>query len=369
MKVPFNDLSFQNNQIRKELEDCFRQSLEDSYYVRGPAVTEFENAFAEYLGADFCIGTGNCTDSLEIILEAMDIGEGDEVIVPAYTWVSSASCVARVGARPVFVDVDPNFYTLDPNLIEASISNRTKAIVVVHFYGLSADMDSINEIAKKYDLRVVEDCAQATGAVYKNKKAGTLGDAAAFSFYPTKTLGALGDGGAIVTNDPELERKARQLANHGQAGKHKHRIIGRNSRLDSLQATILKLKLEHLDDWNRARISAAGRYSQKLKGNIIKLPYACPNAKHVYHLYVIQIEGNYLVQEFLEKRGIESSIHYPMPVPEIETFEKYKQYGDCYTVSKRMACRILSLPMFYGISNDQIDHVSDSLKDAIAFFG
>jgi len=369
MKIPFNDLTFQNQGIRVQLENQFRNCLDESIYIGGSALMEFEYSFAKYLGTDNCIGTGNCTDALELILEGFGIGKNDEVIIPAYTWVSSASCVIRAGAKPVFVDVHPEFYTLDPELIEASITNKTKAIIVVHYYGLPAEMDEILKIGQKHGLKIIEDCAQATGAKYKGMKIGSLGDAGAFSFYPTKNLGALGDGGCVVTSDRDLDVKIRKLNNHGQSGKNKHQVVGRNSRLDTLQAAILNIKLSHLEEWNDLRIKAASRYKKKLNGNLVKLPLCPKYSKHVYHLFVIQVEGNYQIQGYLENKGIESFIHYPLPIPELQPFEKYKQYGDCYTISKRMACRILSLPLFPGISDDQIDYVCDNLKDAIAFCG
>ena len=369
MKVPFNDLQIVNRKIRTDLEHQFQTNLDQANFIGGPSLSKFESSFAEYIGAKFCIGTGNCTDALELILEAYGIGKNDEVIIPAYTWVSSASCVVRVGAQPVFVDVHPEHYTIDVELIEAGITSKTKAIIAVHFYGLPAEMEEIRRIGSKYGLKIIEDCAQATGAEYKKMKVGNLGDAAAFSFYPTKNLGAFGDGGCIVTNDKALNDKIRELNNHGQSGKNKHRIVGRNSRLDSLQAAFLSVKLKYLDDFNEERILAADRYLKQLNGNLVKLPTHPDYSKHVYHLFVIQVEGNYQIQGYLEEHGIQAFIHYPLPLPELQPFEVYKQQGQCFSTSKRMACRILSLPMFPGITNKQIDYVCDNIRDAIAFCG
>jgi len=369
MKVPFNDLTFQNQSIQSKIEEQFKKCLEESVYIGGKALSDFENSFARYLDVKHCIGTGNCTDALELILEAMDIGYNDEVIVPAYTWVSTASCVVRSGAIPVFVDIDPNYYTIDTELIEASITNKTKAIIAVHFYGLPAEMEPLKIIGKKYGIRIIEDCAQAAGAEYKNRKVGSWGDAAAFSFYPTKNLGSLGDGGCVTTNDQKLAKKIRTINNHGQFGKNKHKLVGRNSRLDTLQASILSLKLEYLDKWNQNRLEVAEKYKKRLNGNMVKLQVSPPYSKHVYHLFVIQIEGNYLVQGYLENKGITTFVHYPLPLPELLPFEKFKRKGDCFSVSKRMASRILSLPIFPGISDQQIDYVCENLIEAISFGG
>lgn len=369
MIVPFNDLSFQNKSIQSKIEGQIKKCLEESVYIGGKALTDFESSFAHYLDVKYCIGTGNCTDALELILEAMDIGTGDEVIIPAYTWVSTASCVARSGAIPVFVDIHPQYYTIDTELIESSITNKTKAIIAVHFYGLPAEMEPLISIGKKYGIRIIEDCAQAAGAAYKNKKVGGWGDAAAFSFYPTKNLGSLGDGGCVTTNNQKLAKKIRILNNHGQSGKNKHKLVGRNSRLDTLQASILSLKLEYLDKWNQQRMEVAEKYKKRLNGNMIRLPVSPPYSKHVYHLFVIQVEGNYLIQGYLDNKGIKTFIHYPLPLPELLPFERFKRTGDCFSVSKRMVSRILSLPIFPGISDQQIDYVCENLQEAISFGG
>ncbi|MCH7513126.1 MAG: DegT/DnrJ/EryC1/StrS family aminotransferase [Bacteroidetes bacterium] len=369
MNIPFNDLTWQNNLIKTEILEGITALMSESVYIGGECVEEFENVFAEYIGVKYCIGTGNCTDALELILEACGTRAGDEVIVPAYSWISSASSVIRTGATPVFVDVHPDYYTLDPSLVEAQITPNTKALIVVHFYGIPAEMKEIGAIAEKYGIRIIEDCAQAAGAAYNKGKTGSMGWAGAFSFYPTKNLGALGDGGCVTTNDKKLSDKIRVLANHGQKGKNKHKIIGRNSRLDALQAKILISKLKYLDDWNMRRVKAAARYCIRLTGNLVKLPVTPEYARHVYHLFVIQIENHYEVQGFLEQRGIQAFMHYPLPLTELEPFEHLNLRSCDFPVAKNMANRILSLPIFPGISDVQIDYVCENLKEAIAFFG
>ena len=369
MNILFNDLTWQNNLIKNEIAESITTFLSESVYIGGECVEEFENAFAEYIGVKNCIGTGNCTDALELILEAGGIGEGDEVIVPAYSWISSASSVIRTGATPVFVDVHTDYYTLDPSIMEAQITPNTKAIIVVHFYGLPAEMKEISIIAEKYGIRIIEDCAQSVGAAYNKRKTGSIGWAGAFSFYPTKNLGALGDGGCVTTNDNKLADKIRILANHGQNGKNKHKIIGRNSRLDALQSKILITKLKYLDDWNIRRVRAAARYCMQLTGNLVKLPVTPKYTRHVYHLFVIQIENHYQVQGFLEQRGIQTFMHYPLPLTELEPFEHLNLRSCDFPMAKNMANRILSLPIYPGISDLQIDYVSETLKEAIAFYG
>jgi len=366
MKIPFNDLTYQNNIVKTEILEIFKESFYRSVYIGGIWVEEFEEKFAAYIGVRHCIGVGNCTDALELILEGLGIGQGDEVIVPAYSWISTAACVKRVGATPVFVDVHPEFYTMDPELLEENINSKTKGIIIVHFYGQPADMESICGIANKYNISIIEDCAQASGATYKDNIVGSIGIAGAFSFYPTKNLGAFGDGGCITTNSDELAHRIRLLANHGLKDRNQHVLLGRNSRLDSLQAKILEIKLKYLDEWNDLRISAAKQYLSRLHGTRIKSPKTQPQTKHIFHLYVIQVENRQEVINFLVEKGIHTAIHYPDPIPETKPFQQGNDQKLQYPVSARMSECILSLPIFPGITEDQIKYTCDTILEVIS---
>ncbi len=288
--IPFVDLHAQYLSIKSEIDNAIKECIADTNFIKGKAVSEFERNFADYLGVKYCVGCGNGTDALEIILKALDIGPGDEVIVPALTWISTAEAVTNVGAEPVFVDINPRTYTIDPSKIEEKLTKRVRAIIPVHLYGCPADMNEIGSIADKYGLYIVEDCAQAHGAEYDGKKVGTFGIASAFSFFPSKNLGAFGDAGAIVTNDKEISDLVRKISNHGQLNeKHKHFRIGRNSRLDSIQASILSVKLKYLDQWNDKRQKVASFYLSRLTEKTeFNLPYHEQNKKHVYHLFVLR---------------------------------------------------------------------------------
>lgn len=366
MKVLFNDLTYQNNIVKPEILEIFKESFHRSVFIGGIWVQEFEEKFAAYIGVRHCIGVGNCTDALELILEGLGIGHGDEVIVPAYSWISTAACVKRVGATPVFVDVHPDSYTMDPELLDKNINSKTKGIITVHFYGQSADMDAIGGIANKYNINIIEDCAQASGSLYKDNKVGSIGIAGAFSFYPTKNLGAFGDGGCVTTNSDELAHRIRLLANHGLKDRNQHVLLGRNSRLDSLQAKILEIKLNYLNEWNELRISAAKQYLSGLQGSRIKLPKVLPQTKHIFHLYVVQVENRKEVINFLDEKGIHTAIHYPIPIPETKPFPQGNDQSSKYPVSARMSGCILSLPIFPGITEDQIEFTCDAILEAIS---
>src|SRR4051812_12746141 len=306
MQVPFVDLNAQYNSLKSEIDATILDVITTGAFIGGKYVTQFESDFSIYLGVKHTIGCANGTDSLEIIMKAMDIGPGDEVIVPVLSWFSTSESVSAVGATPVFVDIEKTFYTIDPHLIEKAITPRTKAIIPVHLYGQSADMPEIMKIAKKNNLKVIEDCAQSHGSEIENKKAGTWGDASSFSFYPGKNLGAYGDAGCICTDDEELAKVCRMISNHGQIKKHDHVIEGRNSRLDGLQAGILSVKLKYLKDWTDKRISHARTYDQLLSGSNVQAPGTRPNTKHVYHLYVVAVNNRAEVMNKLQKKGIQS---------------------------------------------------------------
>lgn len=368
MKIPFVDLRAQYDHIKPEIDAAIASVIADSAFVGGYEnryVRNFEEAFADYLKAVHCIGCANGTDSIEILLKAMNIGPGDEVIVPAHSWISTSEAVTTVGARPVFVDTHPDYYTLDARLIEASITPRTKAIIAVHLYGLAAEMDEILAVARKHRLRVLEDCAQAHGAEYKGTKVGTLGDAASFSFFPGKNLGAYGDAGCMVTKDPELARRARMLANHGQLAKHNHVIEGRNSRLDGLQAAVLGVKLKHLPQWTALRRKHAQRYDSLLAPLGVHTPSAPAYSSHVYHLYVVQFVNREMVQRDLSQAGISTGVHYPKALPFLTAYANHKHAPEDFPVAARHMDRVLSLPMYPELTAEQIESVVSAVAAAV----
>ena len=362
--VPFVDLKAQYQNIKDEIDKTVSDCIAESNFIRGKAVGKFEKDFADYLGVEFCSGCANGTDAIEIILASLNIGSGDEVLVPALTWIATAEAVNNVGAEPVFVDVDPETFTIDPTRIEEKITSKTRAIIPVHLYGCPADMNTILKIAQKYGLFVVEDCAQAHGAEYHGKKIGSFGIASSFSFFPSKNLGAFGDAGSIVTSDRNLYETACKISNHGQLKiKHEHYRTGRNSRLDTLQAAVLGVKLPYLNKWNEQRIHAAEYYSLLLSDNKeIILPVVLPERKHVFHLFVIRLKNRNKLIELFEKKDIQFGIHYPKPLPFLEAY-KYKKHvpGD-FPVAVSLTGEILSLPVFPEITENQIGEVCNLIK-------
>jgi dTDP-4-amino-4,6-dideoxygalactose transaminase len=357
--IPLVDLNAQYLNIKDEIDHAIKKCIDQGNFIKGKIVTDFENEFASFIGSKYCLGCGNGTDALEIILTSLGIGPGDEVIVPALSWISSSECVNNVGAEPVFVDINPVNYTIDVNKIEDKITSKTKAVLPVHLYGSPADMDVIMHIAERHHLYVIEDCAQAHGAEYYGQKAGTFGIASAFSFFPSKNLGAFGDGGAILTNDKNLAEKAMMISNHGQLHtKHSHRIIGRNSRLDTLQAAVLSVKLRYLGEWNQSRIRAALKYKSGLeKKKEILLPITEPGKKHVYHLFVIRCNERKKLIELLDNNNISSGIHYPTPLPFLEVYNYKRPNLEDFPVALMAASEIISLPIYPEISENQIDFI------------
>lgn len=361
--IPFIDLFAQYGSIKGEIDSAIKECITETNFIKGKAVSDFENDFAEYLGAEYCLGCGNGTDALEIILASLNVGPGDEVIVPSLTWIATAEAVNNVGAEPVFVEINPKNYTIDYTRIEEKITKKTKAIIPVHLYGCPADMNEILEVAGKHGLFVVEDCAQAHGAEYLDKKAGTFGIASAFSFYPSKNLGAFGDGGAIVTNNKELAEISRKISNHGQLyEKHKHFMIGRNSRLDSIQASILRVKLRYLDEWNLKRQQAASSYISRLKEKgEFTLPYTESSKKHVYHVFVIRTRNRTKVIELLEEKNISWGIHYPKALPFLDAYSYKKHTEEEFAISNRISDEIISIPIYPEITIEQINIICDQL--------
>jgi dTDP-4-amino-4,6-dideoxygalactose transaminase len=364
MMIPFVDLNAQYRSIKSEIDNAIKTCIDEANFIKGKAVSDFERNFAEYLGVKFCVGCGNGTDALEIILTSLKIGSGDEVLVPALTWISTAEAVTNVGAEPVFVDINDRTYNIDHTKIEEKITKKTKAIIPVHLYGFPADMNEITVIARKYGIFVVEDCAQAHGAKYFNKKIGTFGIASAFSFFPSKNLGAYGDGGAVVTNDSNLAELVIKISNHGQFNKkHEHFMIGRNSRLDSIQASILNVKLKYLDEWNIKRREVASLYHSGLreKKEFI-LPLPGQDKEPVYHLFVIRCKHRDKLIELLDEKKIMWGIHYPSALPFIDPYNyKHHKPRDFINASS-LTKEIISLPIYPEISKEHINIICDQLQ-------
>lgn len=364
MKVKFVDLHAMHAPLMDEFRQVFERVLENSSFILGPEVSRFEQAFAQYLGVDHAVAVSNGTVALELALLGMGVGPGDEVITVPNTFIATAEAVSAVGARPVFVDVDPVSYNMDPTLVERAITPRTRVILPVHLYGQTADMEPLLEIAARRGLKVLEDACQAHGAEYKGKKAGSMGAAGCFSFYPGKNLGALGEGGAVVTSDPELAAKMKLLRDHGSQRKYEHSVPGYNYRLEGLQGGFLAVKLPHLDSWNDRRRIVAEHYDTLLAGNGTITPVQMPYAHHVYHLYVIQADDREQLRKDLNAAGVETGLHYPGPLHLQEAYKSlgYKQ-GD-FPVCERLAGRILSLPMFPDITREQVEFVVSVIKES-----
>lgn len=362
--MPFVDIHAQYLSIKAEIDIAIASVINQSAYIGGTGnsfVTEFENSFAEYIGTKYCIGCANGTDSLEILLESYGIGAGDEVIVPAFTWISTSEAVSNVGAKPIFVDIQPDYYTIDAGKIEEKITARTKAIIPVHLYGLPAEMDEILQISKKRNLIVIEDCAQAHGAEYKGKRIGTMGHGASFSFYPGKNLGAYGDAGCMITNDNKIAERCRMTANHGQMKKHQHVMEGRNSRLDGLQAAVLSVKLKHLNKWNDMRRRNALEYRTLLEDKM-KLQQVPDYSKHVYHIFSIRHENRDKVLNSLRSNNIQAAVHYPSALPFLEAYSHFRFSKNDFSVAHELASSVISLPMFPELTLEQIRYTAEVLK-------
>lgn len=362
MRVPFLDFAATIAEIRTELNEAITRVIDSGITILGPELEAFEAEFARYCGAQHAIGVSNGLEALSLTLRAAGIGPGDEVIVPSQTFVASWLAVSHVGAIPVEADVDPTTVTLAPDRIAAAITPRTKAIMPVHLFGHPADMDPIMEIARQRGLFVLEDAAQAQGASYKSRRCGVLGDAAGFSFYPTKNLGALGDAGAVVTNDAALAARLRKLRNYGSSVKYVHDEIGYNARLDEMQAAILRVKLRHLDVSNDQRRMVAGRYRAGLEGLPgVTVPAEANWAQHVYHLYVIQYADRNRLAEELRRQGIQTLVHYPIPPGQQKAYNEQTLRSDA-TVGNKIAQQSLSLPMWPQMSTEAIDITVDAIR-------
>lgn len=360
-KIPFVDLKSQYIGIKKDIDNAISNVINETAFIGGKYVTSFERQFGEAYGVKHCIGVANGTDAIYITLKMLGIGEGDEVITTSSSWISTSETIGQTGAKPVFVDID-NFYTINADLIEKSITNKTKAIIPVHLYGQSADIDKIMKIANKYNLFVIEDCAQSHFTKYKGKNVGTFGIASTFSFYPGKNLGAYGDAGCILSNDDNLAEKCRMYANHGALVKHTHIIEGINSRLDAMQAAILSVKLPYILEWTKKRQSRANLYSELLKDiKEIRIPNTRRGSEHSFHLYVIRVEKRDKLKKYLHELGIETAIHYPVALPLMPAYSYLKLSESDIPESSRHQNEILSLPLYPELSDDSIKYIVESI--------
>ena len=365
-QVPFLDLGAQYRTIEGEIGEATSRVIQQSDFILGREVGLFEEEFAAFCEAKYAIGVDSGTSALELALRAYDIGPGDEVITAANSFIASALAISHAGARPILVDVDPSTYTVDVSAIEKAITPRTKAVIPVHLYGHPAHMNPIRELADKHGLVIIEDACQAHGTRYKGRRTGSLGHAAAFSFYPGKNLGAYGDGGIVVTNDRGIARRLEMLRNYGQKEKYQHLFRGYNRRLDTLQAAVLRVKLRYLEKWNAARRWNAVLYHKFLDGCGLLLPGEAPGAESVWHLYVIRAEQRDALKEHLISRGISASIHYPIPIHVQPAYLDlgYKK-GD-FPVTESCAHQVLSLPMYAEISQDQIEYVAKTIRNFLS---
>lgn len=358
--IPFNDLKPLHAVLAKELESAALRVLGSGWYILGPELEAFEQAFAAYHGVAHAVGVANGTDAIELALRALGVGAGDEVITVAHTAVATVCAVERTGATPVLVDVDEATYTLDPRAAAAAVTGRTRAIVPVHLYGHPADMEPLMDLAARHGLAVVEDCAQAHGARTGGRLVGIFGHLSAFSFYPTKNLGAYGDGGAVVTGDPALAERVRRLRNYGQTDRYHHVERGQNSRLDEMQAAILRVKLAHLDGHNAVRRRLAGEYSRRLTG--VAVPASRPGAEPVFHLYVVRHPRRDDLMSALREEGIGTLIHYPVPVHLQEAYRDLGYAPGALPVTERAAGEILSLPLYVGLTPEALETVADAVN-------
>lgn len=362
--IPFLDLSAQYSAIKPEVDEAIARVVETSDFILGAELGLFESEFAAFCGVKHCIGVDSGLSALELVLRAWGIGPGDEVITAANTFIATALAVTNAGATPVLVDVDPHTHNIDPEAVRSAITPRTRALIPVHLYGTPAEMDAINEIAAQYDLAVLEDACQAHGATYKGRRAGSLGHAAAFSFYPGKNLGAYGDGGAIVTNDAALARQLRAMRNYGQQAKYVHWTKGFNCRLDTLQAAILRVKLRYLDHWNARRSDHARSYGELLAASSITLPGVPGSMQSSWHLYVVRSPFRDSVRAHLDARGVATGMHYPTPI------HMQKAYADAgyrmgdFPITERLANEVMSLPMYPELDHASLERIADAVMSA-----
>jgi dTDP-4-amino-4,6-dideoxygalactose transaminase len=368
LSVPFLDLNQQNRRIRPEWTAALEMVTSRSQFILGPAVERFETAFSKYLDVDHCVGVNNGTSALHLALQACDVGPGDEVITTPHTWISTTWAISYVGARPVYVDIDPTTYTLDPGLVAQAMTPRTKAILPVHLYGQACELDRLLQLAGQTGIPLIEDAAQAHGARYRGRRVGSIGRVGCFSFYPGKNLGAFGEAGAVVTNDEGIAARVRRLRDHAQDGRHRHIEIGYNARMEGIQGAVLDVKLKHLDDWNAARRRHAARMNELLAGVPgLRVPTALEPESHVWHLYVVLLDGidrDTLITQLAE-RGVATAIHYPTLVPFQPVYSNLGYRPGDFPVAEDVARRCLSLPMFPELTDEQLDYVAETIKDCV----
>lgn len=364
VKVPLMKIKEQYLELKEEIDAVVRQVFEESNFILGERVAEFEQQLAEYCGAAAAVGVASGTDALVLILDALDIGPGDEVITSPFTFFATAESIMRVGARPVFVDIDPVTFNLDPELVEQAVNDRTRAVMPVHILGLPAEMSRINQLAEKHDLFVIEDACQAIGSEYHGTRAGALGDAAAFSFFPTKNLGGAGDGGGVTTRIPALAEKIRILRVHGSSQKYFHEALGYNSRLDALQAAVLGVKIKKIDEWNDHRRKVAGWYAELLADTPLVLPSEPEGFKHVYHLYVVRVPDGRRddLLAHLKENGVGAGVYYPLPLHLQEACENLGYKQGSLPESEKASLEVLALPMSAHHTREEIEYVAEIIR-------
>jgi dTDP-4-amino-4,6-dideoxygalactose transaminase len=367
MKVQFVDLKRQYNYIQTEIDHAISSVIQDSAYIGGKYLKSFEQNFADYAGVKHCKGVGNGTDALFVALKALGISRGDEVITVANSFIATSEAITMTGAKVVFVDCDEATYNIDIRKIEDVITDKTKAIIPVHLYGQPANMDNISKIAKKHNLYVIEDAAQAHGAKDGDRTIGSIGNCACFSFFPGKNLGAYGDAGAIVTNNDELAARIKMYPNHGRMEKYNHEFEGVNSRLDGIQAAILDVKLKYIERWTERRRAIARIYDKELK-NIVLTPFVRPNVRHVYHLYVIRVKNREALREYLAEKGISTGIHYPIPLPFLKAYNYLGHKPSDFPIADSLKDEILSLPIHGDMSDTEVEYVIENLKNSVKHF-
>jgi dTDP-4-amino-4,6-dideoxygalactose transaminase len=366
MKVPFLDLQAHHAPLMDKFTRAIREVVDSSAFAGGPFVEKFEEEFAAFCGSSYAIAVGNGTDALWLTLLALGIGEGDEVITVPNTFIATAEAITYCKARPVFVDVDQDTFTMNPAELEKSLTKRTKAIIPVHLFGQPANMDPILDFARANGLFVVEDAAQAHGAEYKGRKAGTMGDAGSFSFYPGKNLGAFGEAGAVVTNDPELRKQIQMLRDHGQSQKYYHTLMGWNCRMDGIQAAILSIKLRHLDEANALRRKHALEYNQAFAGmDEVLTPFEAKYAHHVYHVYAVRLQERDAALRNLQENGVGCAVHYPVPIHLQQAGRNLGYTKGAFPIAETLANQFLSLPMFPELTTEQIEYVADCVSEAV----
>ncbi len=361
--IPFLDLKAQYHSIKSELDEAVLRVLASAQYALGPEVAAFEEEFSSYCGAGIGVGVNSGTSALHLALLAAGVGPGDEVITTSFTFVATAAAIVYTGAKPVFVDIEPRHFTIDPKLIEAAITERTKAILPVHIYGQPADLDPILAIARKHNLVVIEDAAQAHGSEYKGKRVGGIGDLGCFSFYPGKNLGACGEGGIVVTNNPEYARTIRMLRDWGQEKKYHHVLKGYNYRLEGIQGAVLRVKLRHLEKWTEARREHAALYNNLLRDSPVKTPLEREACRHVYHIYAVRTLERERLMDTLKDQGIATGIHYPFPVHLLEAYRDLGYRKGDFPVSEEIAGEVVSLPMYAELTDGMIEEVAGAVRN------